>query len=75
MGDRVKKPHGLQNYEFFMSAVHGDIIWISERCKHDKKIVYRLKHLTTHATRLGLLLQRDPDSVDKLMYEIEHGRV
>lgn len=64
----------MKNYDFFMSAVQGDINWISERCKYDKKIVERLKHLTTHATRLGLLLQRDPESVDKLMYEIEHGR-
>lgn len=75
MGDRLKKPHGLQNYEFMISAVHGDINWISERCKNDSKIIERLKHLTTFATRLGLLLQRDPDAVEKLMYEIEHGRV
>lgn len=64
----------MKDYEFFMSAMQGDINWISERCKHDPKTVFRLKHLVTFATRLGLLLQRDPESVEKLLYEIEHGR-
>ena len=64
----------MKDYEFFMGAVQGDINWISERCNYDPKTVNRLKHLTTFATRLGLLLQRDPDSVKKLLYEIEHGR-